>query len=145
MSYNKRIFGILFIALLSFGLMGCSGSDSITDPGDREVIDTTPPAVPTGLTLREFLGNVRVCWSENTSDSDLAGYRVYRGVAGSETLRAEQAVGACEWVDVAPPLTGCNYAVSSVDAAGNESALYTVAYRPGNSDLNVSGLTLDDD
>jgi fibronectin type 3 domain-containing protein len=47
--------------------------------------DTTPPAVPTGLTATAVSSSsINLDWADNT-DSDLAGYKVYRSTTSDFT------------------------------------------------------------
>ncbi len=84
-------------------------------------VDRTPPSAPVGVTIEPFDGGAFVRWAPSP-ESDVASYRVYR--------RAEPGGGfaaVAEW-----PTTGYadaeytaafEYAVSAVDASGNESAM----------------------
>ena len=83
-------------------------------------VDTTPPAIPTGLAATAGTGSVTLTWSPN-AESDLAGYRVYRNGAASP-LNSTLLTGA-SYADSA--LTNgitYSYAVTAVDTSGNESA-----------------------
>lgn len=83
--------------------------------------DRFPPAVPSGLTAVVSTQSIELTWDRNT-ESDLAGYRVYRLISGDE----EQKVA--ELQDV-PSYSDRNmeagrhyrYAVTAVDKLGNES------------------------
>lgn len=82
--------------------------------------DTFPPSAPTGLHAIPASGSIELSW-ENNSESDLAGYRVYR------------AAPAGNWDGIAvtetPGFSDRNvekgksyrYAVTAVDHSGNES------------------------
>jgi hypothetical protein len=117
---------VLLIALA----LSC-GSDKGTEP----TVDTTPPAVPSGLTLvRAGNGEIAISWTANTQ-TNLAGYRVYR---------AEEADSA-QYIDVAvvtaPSYTDIGldyeimyyYKVTAYDGSGNESERsQEVSARPAN-------------
>jgi fibronectin type 3 domain-containing protein len=90
--------------------------------------DIFPPAVPQGLVAVADVeaGAIDLSWSPD-ADPDLAGYSVYRRVAGS-TTPAERVSGGellsnPAWRDLSPR-SGLVYAysVSAVDQTGNESA-----------------------
>lgn len=85
--------------------------------------DTTPPAVPTGLTPTAGVGNVSLTWT-HADPGDVANYNVrYRCPSGSG--------GYTIWSSPASPsalVTGltagteCDFSVNAEDAAGNPSA-----------------------
>ena len=89
------------------------------------LLDTAPPATPTGATAALEGGvNVRVRWSAN-SEPDLAGYLVYRALAagGPFTRLTGTPVVSTSYLDApAPDTISAWYAVSAVDGSGNESA-----------------------
>ncbi len=69
-------------------LTSCPGSALYRQlPALREAVedggDTTAPATPKNLTARSGAGTVSLDWSDN-SESDLAGYRIYRRSASGE-------------------------------------------------------------
>jgi hypothetical protein len=90
--------------------------------------DTFPPAVPLGLQSIADTdeGSIDLSWTAD-ADADLAGYRVYRRVAG-RAADPERVSGAAlladpAWRDSsAQPGVHYAYSVSAVDASGNESA-----------------------
>lgn len=88
------------------------------------LLDTAPPATPSGLAGALETNGVRVHWAAN-SEPDLAGYHVYRALS-SQGLYARlttRAVATNEFIDTnAPDTSSVWYAVSAVDATGNESA-----------------------
>jgi chitodextrinase len=89
------------------------------------VLDAAPPATPTGTTAAVESGvNVRVRWSANT-EPDLSGYLVYRALAagGFYTRLTASPIATTDYLDApAPDTLAVWYAVSAVDASGNESA-----------------------
>jgi hypothetical protein len=89
------------------------------------LLDTAPPAVPTGVTASvEPVRNVHLRWNAN-AEADLAGYHVYRSPTATGTLVriTNNPVATNDHVDPsAPDSASLWYAVSAVDATGNESA-----------------------
>ncbi|MFA6472145.1 MAG: fibronectin type III domain-containing protein [Candidatus Latescibacterota bacterium] len=117
----KKLWWYLFgIAVVSAQIIsGCSSSTSAPN------IDVTPPAVPQGLTI-ESIGNgsVQLSWTA-VRDDGLKGYYVYwRGGAEIDTLNANKLFVATN-AAVITELdynTIYNFAVTSLDQSGNESA-----------------------
>lgn len=89
------------------------------------MLDTAPPATPSGLSSSvQPVRNVHLHWTAN-SEPDLAGYHVYRAPTAAATLVriTSSAVATNDYVDPsAPDSVSLWYAVSAVDATGNESA-----------------------
>jgi hypothetical protein len=89
------------------------------------LLDTAPPAPPTGVSASVApVRNVHLRWTAN-AEPDLAGYHVYRSPTATGTLQriTSNAVATNEHVDPnAPDSASLWYAVSAVDATGNESA-----------------------
>ena len=121
-------------------LSGLSGSLAVP-----RMLDTAPPATPTGVSATvEPVRNVHLHWTAN-SEPDLAGYHVYRSLTASGTLTriTTSSVAANDYLDsAAPDSVSLWYAISAVDATGNESAR-TARYRvylaaAGISEWNVS-------
>ncbi len=85
------------------------------------VPDTTPPAVPAGLSAQAGKP-VQLAWTAN-SETDLAGYRVYRAASGSSTFAVIGAPSTAAHADsnVTPGLA-YSYRVTALDKTGNESA-----------------------
>jgi hypothetical protein len=90
-------------------------SDLTTPPAPTA--DTTAPSTPTGLASSVNGNSITLRWTASTDNVGVTGYRVYRNGA----LAAN--VGATSWTDTGLAIsTTYSYAVSAVDAAGNESA-----------------------
>lgn len=89
------------------------------------LLDTAPPATPGRLSgAVEAVRDVRLRWTAN-AEPDLAGYHVYRALTASGSLArlTGSPVSMNEFVDTATPDSiALWYAVSAVDATGNESA-----------------------
>ena len=109
----------MLLAAAALGLVGCN--DNSTSPRD-----VTPPAAPRGLYSVTGDHQATLSWLANT-ESDLAGYRVYEAPCASGSNCPYDRIGATAATQyVATGLTnGVTrfFAVSAVDAAGNESDL----------------------
>ncbi len=79
MTYYYKVQSILMVDdnAVSGGL---SGSVSVT------AVDQTPPAPPTGVTVIQTSGGVKVFW-DKSRDADVKGYRVYRRSAAEKTAK----------------------------------------------------------
>jgi len=85
---------------------------------DIKPVDTFPPAVPTGLRPVPGARSIELLWDRNI-EGDLAGYRIYR-----DGKRLGDTVVSPAYSDKAvQPGVTYKYQVSSIDRAGNESAL----------------------
>lgn len=94
----------------------------------------TLPARPTGLALTQGAGNVVLNWTANT-ETDLAGYKVYRGLTPSSgTLLAEGVKNPTYTDSTAVDGTTYYYAVTAVDAEDesyrSEEAANKINYVP---------------
>jgi hypothetical protein len=126
---------ILAAGFLFLIMTGCSGdSNSPLDPGDGNRGDNAPPAPPTGMHALAETSTVKVSWQANTTDTDLAGYLVYRTFAGVTRKLTEDPIQATNYTDEQPLRGSCTYGVTSVDHAGNESA-WQQYYLERNPDL----------
>ena len=89
------------------------------------LLDTAPPASPSGLSSAPLPSSgVHVQWAA-TSEADLAGYHVYRAPTASALYTRVNAtlVPGNQYDDAsAPDSVSLWYAVTAVDATGNESA-----------------------
>src|SRR5262245_31372974 len=94
------------------------------------VLDTAPPAAPTGITAAIVAGGVRVTWTPN-SEADLAGYSVYRSVAASGPFTdvSGSLLTSPTFLDATIPAGTAVvwYQVTARDNSGNESARSSVA------------------
>jgi hypothetical protein len=85
--------------------------------------DKTPPAVPVGLEVKASEAGAYVTWEPN-SESDLAGYRVFRSEwpdSGFKPVTDRLTSGVGFFDSSYTP--GLYYALSAVDESGNESAM----------------------
>ncbi len=119
---------------LSYGTVYYFALRSVDDAGNWSelsnvvrwdwVLDTAPPAAPSGLGAAPQSGSVLVSWSPN-AEPDLEGYSVYRStVSGSGYTRISGSlVSGTQFVDWSLPV-GANelyYQVTATDQNGNES------------------------
>ena len=115
--------------------------------------DTTPPPAPTGLTAAADADQVTLSW-DPVDAADLAGYHVRRWADGSsdpERLTTTP-VSVTTWADTSAANGNTfTYAVTAVDAAGNESpvggtiAPPTAAFSATVTDLTISLADLSSD
>ncbi len=85
--------------------------------------DTTPPAIPTGLTATGSASGVALAWTAN-SEGDLAGYNIYRSASATEPFARLNAslLTSPAYDDTSAPGTADFYQVTAVDTSANESA-----------------------
>lgn len=94
-------------------------------PSDTATVtpgDTFPPAVPTGLSAVPGVDTIELAWARNT-DPDFRSYSVYRAVGDGPFTALATGIGAPAFSDrnVESGMR-YRYAISAVDASGNESA-----------------------
>lgn len=98
---------------------------SLSPAVQARVLDTTAPPMVTGVTVIASAGDIRVFWDTTKAD-DLAGYRIYRRLQGEKqhTRVGDTGASTSLFVDTSVPSdTKVYYAVTAIDAAGNESEL----------------------
>lgn len=90
------------------------------------LVDSFPPAAPTGVTAVASEGAINLIWTASP-ERDLAGYRVWRAASPSTDLEPLTAAAITEttFTDTVQPGVRYTYAVQAVDTAGNLSALST--------------------
>ncbi len=118
-------------------LSGCSSSNSGSVVAPVATLDTAPPAVPTGLAASTGRSSVKLSWHANTTDPDFQGFLVYRLAFDQTWPLNEVPVADPKYVDIAPLLGYAVYAVTSVDANGNESAWTRISYNYYPDDVAV--------
>lgn len=101
------------------------GKEAESDPSPETGItpeDTFPPAVPSGLRASPAPASVELSWERNT-ESDLAGYRIYRAAADGAFEKIAEVSQIPSYSDHAVEHGKTyRYAISSFDQTGNESA-----------------------
>ena len=102
--------------------------------------DTEPPAAPTGLSAIGANSSATLDWDDN-SDSDLAGYNVYRRIEGGSFSKVNSAlVSTSTYADTGLTNgTEYYYVVRAVDTSNNESTDSNETYAIPMADLG-SGL-----
>jgi hypothetical protein len=131
----KKLIYYPFLLLTSFVLYSCGVNDSFV------VIDHTPPAPPTGITVINGDNRVDLAWNNNY-EGDLAGYNVYYSDSynGKYTLIGSTSENYFVDYDAVNGVT-TYYAVTAYDYNGNESELsYDVIYatpRPEGFDQSI--------
>ena len=95
-------------------------------PAARKTVtaeDKTPPAVPVGLEVKASEAGAYVTWEPN-SESDLAGYRVFRSEWPDTGFKSvtDRLTGGVGFFD-SSYRPGLYYAVAAVDESGNESPM----------------------
>lgn len=84
--------------------------------------DVFPPKSPSGLIVVRMADRVQLTWDDNT-ETDLAGYYVYRTAVDTEPQRISPLATINRFVDEDPPdAPGFTYSVSAVDKWDNESS-----------------------
>ena len=106
------------------------GKEAESDPTPEAGItpeDTFPPAVPTGLRVSAAPASVELSWERNT-ESDLAGYRIYRATSDGAFERIAEVSQIPSYSDHAVEHgKSYRYAISAFDQTGNESVRTAVA------------------
>jgi hypothetical protein len=114
-------------------VVAAGGSDAESPMSDEvgiKPVDTFAPAVPAGLMGQVGVGAIELAWDRNL-EADLAGYQVWRATGDAPLQKLGDRVATASFSDkTAEAGKTYRYAVSSVDAKGNESkpcAAVTVA------------------
>ena len=130
MASKKFFITILCVTALSILAVGC-GSDNDSNPA-APVVDTTPPALPSGLTAdysaRQHAATIS--WDMNVSDADFAGFLVSRSSYDNdavELVSEPQAAASYFDADLLSAGRQVTYYIYAVDAAGNVSAAASIS------------------
>ena len=131
MTSNQMIRTLILVALATMALTGCSSDDNnpvAAAPIVPPVVDTAPPAAPTGVAAIHDMDavGIAVSWDANVTDSDLAGYVVSRTADGVTTDLTPWVTPITSYLDDEAPAGQNVYAVCAIDASGNRSAGATV-------------------
>jgi len=130
---------LLLLALASvsaFLVVACSStSSSPIDPDPGE--DLIAPAMPSDLSIELYGDRVHLVWAEN-SESDLAGYRVYRTSGGASAYALGDVPSAkyFERIETSHDIM-LSYRVTAIDQSLNESGYsqeVQILYSVGNTD-----------
>ncbi len=124
----RRILISTVLLGLVLGLAACSSdsdSSSLANPV-APAVDTAPPVAPTTVWTAKSLDLVKVSWDANVSDPDLAGYRLTRTGGDMTVVLIDQPIDVLRFVDDHPFAGVATYAVTAVDADGNESPATTI-------------------
>jgi fibronectin type 3 domain-containing protein len=113
MSKRSGILVALIFAAAAFA--GCGSSSSPSAP-----VDTVAPAAILDVQAQLVQGTIEVSWTAG-SESDLAGYRVYRSVNGTAATLQGFTANTTFVDDTIRARSGYRYEVTAVDQAGNES------------------------
>jgi fibronectin type 3 domain-containing protein len=132
---NWTVIGSVTLALPStvfFGLASTSHNTAATTTAqfrDLSVTGSTPidepPAAPTNVTTNATTGGIALNWDDN-SESDLAGYNVYRATSASgpwQKLNTSGLLTTSQYNDTGAPVGSQSfYRIAAVDDGGHESA-----------------------
>lgn len=130
MKKEFKIMALLTLTLAALALTGCEGDNplAVISATPDQVIDTAPPAIPTGLSATATDLSVKVSWDANVVDGDLFGFMVYRVVWGTPFAMLNLPLHDTQWIDDHPVNVACTYVVTALDEAGNESAWAAVNF-----------------
>ena len=128
---------IVTAIMLTLAVTGCTDTtDPTATPTDEILIDTAPPAIPTGLWVTPTEHRtVKLAWNPNTTDWDIKGYLVYRLAFDKVNLLTTEPTPEPRYIDQAPLNSPCLYAVTSVDETGNESGWIQIRFSNEREDL----------
>jgi fibronectin type 3 domain-containing protein len=100
---------------------------SPSEEATKIVEDTFPPAAPAGLRVSPAAGSIELSWDRNL-EPDLAGYRVYRALAGGDFAKIAEVSQIPSYSDRAVESGKLyRYVVTAFDKSGNEGDRSAVA------------------
>ncbi|MGZ4314754.1 MAG: fibronectin type III domain-containing protein [Gaiellaceae bacterium] len=107
----------------------CTATDGASNQATTSfyvtVVLDQPPAAPVGLSASQTSVSVGLVWTANT-ESDLAGYNVYRSVNGGLWSKLNSTpLTTVTFTDTTAPLGTIDYHVTAIDRAGGESPAST--------------------
>jgi prepilin-type N-terminal cleavage/methylation domain-containing protein len=107
---------------------------------DQNLLDTTPPAAPIGLTSSDphNCGELSLTWTKNT-EKDLAGYIIYWGVESRDTIEYSTKMSINDPDTTSYTLTGLDSAPSNLPS----SVKYFIAITAFDRSLNVSDYSVE--
>jgi hypothetical protein len=110
-------------------------------PATGYSVDNLPPSIPGGFTAVYQGGATQLAWDANL-ESDLGGYRVYRGATPDFEPSPANRIATVGTTSHSDPTGGGFYKLSAVDIHGNESAFATVTGSTGVGDVAPAELSL---
>src|SRR5450631_953083 len=116
-----------------------SAQSSVVQATTPPLLDTTPPTIPTNLSVTgTSTSTVSLAWTASTDNVGVAGYKIYRG--GVQI----GASGVASYTDTGlSASTTYSYTVSAYDAAGNNSAQTApVSATTGTSDTQAPTVSI---
>ena len=117
-------FGKRYVYLVQTIVKLANGKEAESELSDEKVVtpeDKFPPAVPSGLRATTAPNSIELNWERN-SESDLAGYRIYRAMGDGALEKLADVGPAPSYSDRSAGRVGkYRYAISALDQAGNES------------------------
>ena len=120
----KLSYGTHSIRVERSGNKNAASSGRTVDVDSFVVVDSRPPAAPTGMVGTPSGADAKVSWKASP-ESDVVGYQVYRA-EGTSTAFArlnDTPVTETTFTDPGPtPATVYRYRVTAVDGSGNESS-----------------------
>jgi hypothetical protein len=111
-----------YVVVAAQTVAGATIESEAPPPACDTLVDTFPPAAPSGINAIASEGAINLIWEPN-AEKDLAGYIVLRGVEPAETLEPVTPAPIAEpsYKDTVQPGVAYVYAVRAVDKAGNTS------------------------
>ncbi len=111
-------------AVSAFDALKNTSTRTLLTAATRANPDTQPPSMPTGLTIKPVTSSqVNLTWSPSTDNVGVMAYKIYRGASpASLPIYASSTTNVYSDLNCSPTAT-YYYALQSIDAAGNVSAI----------------------